>query len=379
MENIENIEKTNIDSEQEIDLKDIIKQLWRSRRFIFTVVVISLFIGVFVALTSPVSYMASTTIVPQTGGQDGLGRLAGFTNIMGVNLGGAAMTGEVLSPAIYPRIVQSVPFTKEIMTTPIVVARSNGVPITLYEYYTNAKYRPRNILAGIKRYTIGLPGVILSALRSNNNDDDVIYRDGDTGEIISLTRSEREVIEIIRGNMRIEHNVRDGYVILGYTFGEPEAVAVITQQMFRTLERYITDFMLHRQMENLQFVELSYEDARAEFLQSHANLAAFLDANRGLTTVAARTQERLLSNEYELAVAVYRELARQREQTRLAVKESTPVLTVIEPVVVPQERSAPRRSLILAVFLFLGVTVGIGWVLVKPFFRDIVKEVREGK
>ena len=373
---MENLDNNKIEQEQEIDLKDIIKQLWRSRKFIFIVVLVSLFIGVFIALTSPVSYTANITVVPQSG-RGGSGNLGGLASMMGIHMG-TPMSGEVLSPVVYPRIVRSVPFIKEIMATQIVVERSNGVPITLFEYYTNAEFRPRNIRGSIRRYTIGLPGVILSALRSSNNEDDstIVYTDRETGEIISLSRSQQGVVNIIRNNMQIEHNARDGFIILGYTFPEPEAVAVITQQMYNLLARYVTDFKVQRQMETLQFVESSYQDARQDFLVRHAELAAFQDANRGLATVTARTQERLLSSEFEIAFAVYTELARQQEQARLAVRESTPALTVIEPVVVPQERSAPRRSLILAVFLFLGVAVGVGWVLVKPFFGEIVREVK---
>ena len=371
---MENLNNNKIVQEQEIDLKDIVKQIWRSRKFIAIVVAISLIIGVFVAMVSPVSYSASITVVPQTGG-GGTGSLGGMAALMGINMG-VAVSGEVLSPVVYPRIVRSVPFTKEIMKMPIVVSRSNDVPITLYEFYTNERYQPRNILNGIKRYTIGLPGVILSALRSNNTDV-TAYTDRDTGEIILLTRSQREVVDIIRDNMTINHNARDGYIILGYQFSEPEAVAVITQKMYYLLARKVTDFKVQRQIENLQFVEDSYQDARAEFLSRHAEWAAFRDANRALTTEAARTQEILLRNEFDIAAAVFTELARQQEQARLAVREATPVLTVIEPVVVPQQRSTPRRSLILAVFLFLGFAGSIGWVLVKPFVGEIVNEVKE--
>ena len=372
---MDNVEKNEINSEQEIDLKDIIKQIWRSRKFIFVVMAISLAIGVFVAMTSPVSYTASTVVVPQTGGGSG-GNLGGFASMMGISMPTAS--NEVLSPVVYPRIVRSVPFCKEMMNTPIVVARSNGVPITLYEFYTNAKYQPRNVLGGIRRYTIGLPGVILSALRGSNNvDDTTAYVDRETGDIISLTRSQRAVVDIIRENMTITHNARDGYIILGYQFPEAEAVAVITQKMYYLLTRYVTDFKIQRQMENLQFVEESYQEARQEFLRRHAEWATFQDANRNLATVIAQTQMRLLSSEFEIASVVYSELARQQEQARLAVRESTPAFTVIEPVVVPQARSAPRRSMILAVFLFLGVAGSIGWVLVKPFISQIVKEVKE--
>jgi uncharacterized protein involved in exopolysaccharide biosynthesis len=371
---MDNLDTNRVNQEQEINLKEIIKQLCKKRKFIIIVVTISIFFGLFIAFTAPISYRADITIVTQDG-QTRSNNLGGFASMMGVDSWGITVN-ELLSPLVYPRIVNSVQFCKEIMATPIVVERSNGVPITLYEYYTNEKYRPKNLLNSIMRYTIGLPGLILSDLRSSDTDD---YTDGNTGKIILLTKEEWEVVEIIQKNIRIEVNSRDGYIVLSYTFDEPEAVATITQQLYSVLEEYVKDFKTQKQIENLEFVQLSYEGAQQNFFQKHAELAAFQDANRALSTAMARTAERRLENEFQLAFSVYNELARQLEQAKLAVKESTPLLTVIDPVVVPRERSAPRRGLILVVFLFLGVAVGSGWVLVKPFLGEIVREIREEK
>ena len=80
-----------------------------------------------------------------------------------------------------------------------------------------------------------------------------------------------------------------------------------------------------------------------------------------------------------MAFTVYNELAKQLEQAKLALKESTPVLTVIDPVVVPQQRSEPRRGMIMAVFLFLGLIIGMGWALTKPFVQDIAKELKDAR
>jgi uncharacterized protein involved in exopolysaccharide biosynthesis len=369
---MDNLDTNRVNQEQEIDLKDVIKQLWKKRKFIFVVVAISIFFGLFIAFTAPILYRADITVVTQDG-QTRSNNLGGFASMLGMDSWGITVN-ELLSPLVYPKIVNSVQFCKEIMATPIVVERSNGVPITLYEYYTNEKYRPKNLLNGIMRYTIGLPGLILSALRSSDTDD---YTDGNTGKIISLTKEEWEVVEIIRNNARIEINSKDGYIVLGYTFDEPEAVAVIAQQLYSVLEKYVKDFKTQKQMDNLEFVKLNYEEAQQIFFQKHTELAAFQDANRVLSTATARTAERRLENEFQLAFSVYNELARQLEQAKLAVKESTPLLTVIDPVVVPNERSTPRRGLILAVFMFLGVAGSAGWVLVKPFLGEIVREVRE--
>jgi uncharacterized protein involved in exopolysaccharide biosynthesis len=362
----------------EIDLKDIIRQLWMKRRFILITTGVFFLLGIFIALTSPVSYSASSTIVPQSS-QRNTGNLGGLASMMGVNLA-SSMTGETLSPTVYPNIVKSVPFCREIMQMPIPVKKSS-TPITLYEYYNYKQYQQKNLLNAIKKYTIGLPGVILSSIHKNTSNEEaaVAYTDTISGEVLSLTSKERKAISLIQQNILFESNSRDGYIKLGYSFAEPEAAAAIADHLFKTLEKYVKDYKAQKQQDNLLFVESNYSEARKDFLQKQTNLAAFQDANRGLVSAMARTTERRLSSEYDIAFTVYNELAKQLEQAKLSVKESTPVLTIIDPVVVPQQRSAPRRSMIIAVFLFLGLIVSTGWVLIEPLVQDIVKEVKEEK
>jgi capsular polysaccharide biosynthesis protein len=359
----------------EIDLKDLFIKIWTQRKLILVVTAIAIVIGLLVAFLSPVEYSASCTVVPQQTEKSG-GNLAGIASMMGVNLG-SGMSGETLSPTVYPNIVKSAPYCSDIMQTKITTKKSS-VPITLYEYYTEDEYRDKNPFSIIAKYTIGLPGTILSAITSNDSEDlgQAIYSDTITGKVISLSEDERKVYEIISNNIQLELNSKDGYIILGYSFGEPEAVAQITQNLYTTLDKYVRNYKAQKAQDNLNFVQSSYEDARADFLRKQSELAAFQDANRDLSTASARAILRRLNSEYDIAFTVYNELAKQLEQAKLAVKQSIPVLTVIDPVVVPNQKSAPRRAMILIVFTFLGFIIGIGWVFIKPFIDDLRSSVR---
>jgi LPS O-antigen subunit length determinant protein (WzzB/FepE family) len=48
----------------------------------------------------------------------------------------------------------------------------------------------------------------------------------------------------------------------------------------------------------------------------------------------------------------------------------------LKPVVVPTEKSAPKRSLIVIIWLFLGVVVSIGYLLAKEPVKNIIKEIK---
>ena len=372
----EQLQATN--HSDEIDLKDLIVQLWKKRKFILAVTGLFFLLGIFIAFTLPVEYTAQSVILPQSGRQSSLGNLGSLASIVGVNMGTTVMAEGNISTGIYPQIVNSLPFVREIMETPIVVERSDGKEITLYEYYSEKKYRSKNVFTVIKKYTIGLPGTLISAFRSSKNMQEVTIHTAitpDSTGIVSISRQEQAVYNAIKGSIQYEYNTKEGIIKLGYTFPEPLAAAQISEQLHKSLEKYVINYKIEKVQENLNFVEQSFAEARKDFLQKQANLAACQDANRGLITASSRTVETRLRSEYDIAFTIYNELAKQREQAQLSMKEEKPILTVINPVTVPLEKSAPRRSMILAVFLLLGLIVSTGWVLAKPFIEDIKAEI----
>lgn len=363
----------SVQDSDEIDLVDLLRKLWVKRKFILRLTAGFLLIGLLVALFSPVKYTASCTVVPQSG-ENKSGGLGGVAAMMGVNLGTTMMSENTLSPEIYPEIVKSVPFTLEIMQTPLVTEKSNGKPVTLYEYYTDKQYQDKNVLGSIKKYTLGLPGLILGSFRKENPIEG-FARSTDSVAVYSLNKEEKKVYEAIQSSMQVSPNTKEGYVTISYSFPEAKPAAEITNQLYRTLEKYVASFKSEKLEDNLQFVEESYETARKDFLQAQSRLAAFQDANRALATATARATERRLQSEFDIAFSVYNELAKQREQARIAVKENQTILTLVNPAVVPHEKSAPRRSIILIEFFLFGFIAACGWVLGKPYLQNIFREI----
>ena len=61
---------------------------------------------------------------------------------------------------------------------------------------------------------------------------------------------------------------------------------------------------------------------------------------------------------------------------KLKVNKDTPVFTTIKPVSVPYEKSAPSRSIIVIVFLFLGLILSSGYILIKDPLIKILSELK---
>lgn len=351
--------------ENEIDLIEVIQKLWSKRKFIFKVTLIFACLGLLVALFSATEYQAGCTIVPQSGGKGASSGLGGLAAMAGISIG-SMDDGEVLSPKIYPKVLASVPFQKELMRTRIKF-EDYEQPVSLIDYYTNDEYRKFSLTGVILKYTIGLPGTIKKAISGKQPD---VAIPGDS-TILTLSTQENQCMRTLKDKVTLNVNDKEGTVTLSATMSEPLAAAQVASVVQSMLQRYITEFKIEKAQAKLGFIERRYADAKKQFEVKQEELAQFRDANRNFASAIAKTTEERLSNEYTVALGVYSELAKQREQANIQVKEDTPIFTVVEPVTVPNERSKPKRALILIAFVFLGGFAGIGLVLVLPFVAQI--------
>lgn len=348
--------------EDEIDLIALAKTLWSERKTVLKTTIFFMVIGLFLALFSAKEYTASTVILPQGSESKIGGSLGGLAAMAGINLGN--MGGEGIQPILYPKIAQSVPFQKELIETPL---NFNGIdtPISYQEYYKN--YEKLSIVQLLKKYSIGLPGLLLKALKGERTK--VLLGGG--SQLLSITAEEEKLFKKIQKQLSIEYNDDEGFVSVVFTMPEAIAAAQMAQKAQDLLQQNITKFKIQKATEQLQFVGDRYAEKEKDFKQKQTTLAKFQDANRGLNSALSQTHLLQLQAEYELAFQVYSELAKQLETQKIQVKEDTPVFTVIEPVVVPIEKSSARKSTVLIFWTFLGVVFGISIVFGKKSLKTI--------
>jgi uncharacterized protein involved in exopolysaccharide biosynthesis len=311
----------------EIDLLDLMRRIWARRRMVAAVAAASLAVGVVVALVSPAKYTAQSVMVPQTGEAGNGVALGGLAAMAGVNIGGE--TG--LGPNIYPQIVASVPFQKELMAM-TVDSRERGRTVLL-DYLVAPEKTPAAQEA----------------------------HDG----IETFTSRESAGRSALSGLVALAYNKTDGDIRLSATMPEPLMAAQVAQKAQELLQKHVTRLKVQKVQATLDFIEERTGEAHAEFERAQRELASFRDRNRNIVTATAEVAGRHLQNKSDLAFSIYSDLARQREQARIDLKETTPVFTVIEPVTVPVKRSAPNRKMTVAVFTLIGLAAGCALALIK--------------
>jgi uncharacterized protein involved in exopolysaccharide biosynthesis len=356
-------------AEDEIDLIAIAKTLWKGRKIVLIATGIGAVLGLLVALLTPKEFTVKTVLVPQmSGGKSS--QLSGLASLAGVDLG-MAESAE-LSPIIYPQIVQSVPYMLELMHTPLHFSKVD-TPVSYFEYSTEVK-KP-SVLGVVKKYTIGLPSVLLSALRKAP--EELVLPGDMSDKPIAMSRKEYDLKKSLSEKISLTVDKKEGYLTL--TVGMPEALAAaeMAQKAQNLLQQYIIAYKVEKSQAELDFIQERYDAAKEEAEKQQVEFATLSDQYKDLTSRVPQVELQKVQTRMTIANSVYQQLASQLEQAKIQVKKDTPVFTIVEPVTVPTERSKPSRVKIVVIWVFLGGVVGCGLVYGKTYFLSLRKKWEE--
>jgi LPS O-antigen subunit length determinant protein (WzzB/FepE family) len=358
----------DMDDEDEIDLLKLAKTFWSGRKTFFICILVGAVLGVFVAVLTPAEYTATTIMVPQsTGKSSSMGSLGGLAALAGIDISGASQGGD-MSPILYPKIVSSIPFKLELMNTPIKFKEFEK-PISLFEYSTNPIYSHISILGFVKKYTIGLPGVIIGAIKGKKTE--ISFSKDERGQLIVLSDDQNKVSKALDNLISLEVEPKQGYLTLSVVMPEALAAAQLAQKAQELLQRDITRFKVQKAKADLEFIQERYNEVKAEAEGYQINIAQRTDQYKSLTSVVPQVQTTRIQTKYGIASTVFQELAKQLEQAKIQVKKDTPIFTIVEPVSVPNEKSKPSRPLILIIWIFFGAIVGVIIIFGKHNLKEI--------
>ncbi len=360
MEN-NSIQQQNNFQEEEIDIMALIVRLWEKKWFIVKVTCVFAVLGVFVAIFTPKEYTASCVVVPETkGGAFSASSLGGLAAMAGINLG-ASSGGEMLSPLMYDKLMKNIDLRKDLMQTPINWEEYDE-PVTILDYYTNPDYKKSSVLGTVKKYTIGLPFTILKAIRGEGDTTEVSLPNG-SKKLSAYTQDELKCIKGFAKQFSVMADKKNGDVTITARMPEALAAAQVVDAVQNLLQKYVIELKLQKAEVNYEYIKQRYDEAKVVFEQKQEEYAKFQDANKMLTTALSKAKEEQMRSEFNVAKDLFNQLTTQLVQAEMKIKEDIPILTVVEPVQVPLERSKPQRVKILFIWCFLGGVLGCGLIL----------------
>ena len=356
------VNEINAVEEDEIDLVEVLKTVWEGRSLIFKSVIACALIGLIVALTSPKEYETGAKLIPESseGGMD-LGGLGGLASLAGINMGSAKSGASAIPPELYPEVIKSVEFQRQLIYQKFFFENENSE----YNAITYFKEKaPRSLISNV----FSIPRKVLALWKSENQE---LVNGSAYASLVRLNKSEIEAIKSLEDRISVSVDEKSGIISLDVKMPDPVAAAQLANYTLNYLQHYVTTYKISKQQQTVDFISKQYSGQKEKFEKAQEKLALFNDRNRNVVTNIARTEQQRLQNQYSFAFEIYKGLTQQLEQSKIKLKEVTPIFTILDPIEIPFEKSSPKRALIMIVSVFLGGVLGVGLIFVKNLYQNI--------
>ena len=296
-------------ADDEIDLRELFSTIWAGKWLIVLLTVIFAAGGFAYALSKPDIYQASVLLAPTegSGGPRLGGQLGGLASLAGVNIGQDGTSNTVIAK----EVIQSRAFLSDFINR-----------------------------HGLAAPLLGTSGWNMRESRWNYNrevynPDAAEWRTGE--ESNSFEPTDWDLVKKFRGeHLSVSENKENGMVTVSVKSQSP----VAAQQWAEWLVRDINEHMRNQDIEEAE--------ASIQYLENKLNE----------TNIAGMQQ------------VFYQLIESETRTVMLANAQREYVFKTVDPAVVPQEKSEPKRALIAVVATMFGGMLGVFVVLIRTFVKN---------
>ena len=226
----------------------------------------------------------------------------------------------------------------------------------------------------IKKYTIGLPGLLIGLFKS---EDSLQIKDSlFSKQVLFISKDDYQLYKNFENLVSINVDLKEGFIELNIEFDDPVRAAILAQNAQELLQKKVIELKVKQSKEVLEYTQEQFSIKKGLLYAAQDKVNAFKDNAIFFNTTTYETQLSRLEAEYTTANMIFLELAKQVEQAKLQVSKDTPIFSVLKPVVVPNEKSGPKRLLIIAIWAFLGLIIGSGKVLFESSIRQFMNQLK---
>tara|TARA_Y100001958_G_scaffold152612_1_gene139014 strand:- start:27409 stop:28476 length:1068 start_codon:yes stop_codon:yes gene_type:complete len=336
-----------------IDLYKIYLKLWKNRKIILYTIALFGIIGIIYSLSLNIVFVSSTTFYPRYEKGNQSNSIADIAGLAGIDIG-KNLSNDIPSN-LYPNLLSSTPFKQKVLNKKINI---NNKKITYREYLLTEKKKNKSFLSDL----------IKSFYKTESNDK--IQNQNPNSKIIELDNIEYQLHISVQDLIKIDVNKKDGYITLMVYDENPLVSSQIAQITRDLLQEYIIDYKLKNIKLVYNFTVNQLQNTKKNLYNLQDSLALFRDSNKNIKSDLFKNKQSRLETEYNLVKNIYNELAISKEKTAIEVKRNTPIFTIINPVVIPNERYSPKRKIIVISFCFIGLILITSLIILKNYYKE---------
>ena len=303
------------DESSVLEILNVLLKRWR--------IVLGLPIGVavfVVALSFLIrpTYTGTTSFVPEVRSEGGVpAGLAGLAGQLGISFGAEASQ----SPQFYAELVKSRAILQRLL-------------LALYE-------NPRS-----------------SGQVADSTNLLAILRPGGRNHADSLERGIKKLAKLLSVGVNSQTNIVTVKAELPY----PSLAAAVPNKLVGYLNEFNAQTRQSQARERRKFTEQRVVAGEQELRDTEEALKRFYQANRSWQQSPQLVfEEGQLRRQVDMRQELYRTLRREYETARIEEVNDTPVITVIDAAVAPQEKSGPKRKLWAFLAFAVSAVFGVFW------------------
>ena len=348
LQEIEKEKNVEAVEESSIDWQDLLSKAWKGKKFIITVTVVFMFLGLISAFTMTRIYTSKVTLVPELG-KSTSSSLSSLSNMLG--LGGMTMgsSADAYHVTVYPEVVASTPFVAKMFDMRVTDPKK-GIDTTLIGYLSRERFSIGNVIGYVTKP--------IFSLFSNKEEE----TKGNELNLFHLTKEQDRIVKTMNKAIQVDVDKKTGETTIQVTMDNPVIAATVADTVCKHLREYIVEYRTRKAREDLENYKKIADESYQRYLKASKAYAYYQDHNRGLILNAVISEGSRLSNELQIASQLYQQMKLQAEMARGKVIDEKPVFAIIQPATVPLLPQNSRAKVLL-IWTFVGFVLSCAWVL----------------
>ena len=321
-------------------------------------------VGLVVGFSIPKTYTASVTLAPENAdpksGMSSLAAMAGINLQQGV---------DAINAEMYPDVIHSTPFIFDLFDIPVSFEHKDTiVNTTLIDYML--EYQKSPWWTPVLKFPMKAIGWCINLVTPKEEES---TGDG-TLNPYNLPKEEREVVNFFSENILVNVDKKTGKTSISLDLQDPVIAYTVVNTVVDNLKSYMTAYRSSKARQDAENLEVICEERKADYYRAQQAYAKYIDANKSVVLQSANAERERLQQEMNLAYQVYSQVANNLEGVRIQAEQAKPVFVVVQPAVVPLQKSAPSKAKILIIFIFLAGCCAVGLILFGDKYWKKLKE-----
>lgn len=350
-----------------IDLRIMSRKIWASRKLFCKVLSIVFVLSCIFIFSIPRYYSSDAKLAPEIDASSAMGGLNSIASSFGINLNSMQAT-DAIYPLLYPDLMEDNGFVTSLF--PIRVKTADGEIDT--DYYTYLKSHQKKPWWG---YATSWISNSIKSLFPKKEENIPVGKDGKKNPYW-LSEADNGKAEIIRGNINIQINEKNGVVTITTKAQDPLVAKILADSVQVHIQDFIIDYRTSKARVDVEHYEELVKKARLEYEQLSAEYARYSEANSRIVLTSHQTKMENMQKEMQLKYTTYTTLVGQLEYARAKLQERTPAFSVLKGASVAVRPAGPKRVLFVLLMLILATMV-TGVVILRKDLSKII-QIRRG-